>query len=83
MKNRHHVYPKRYRQYGTQTKIVDARKHNAFHQIVEDKDPVNALCYIILHFMPDEMRPLMNEVKKYGEKTLPNYLQTIFYICPT
>jgi len=78
MKNRHHVYPKRYRKYGSQTKIVDAKKHNAFHQIVEDKDPVNALCFIILHFMPDEMRPLMNEVKKYGEKTSPTIYKLFF-----
>jgi len=67
-KNRHHPYPKKYRKLGAETKRVDVREHQAYHQLVGDKDPINALCYIILNFMPDEMRPLMGEVKKYGER---------------
>lgn len=78
-KNRHHPYPKKYRKLGTETKIVDSRKHAAWHIIVQDLDPVNALCYVILNFMPTEFEPLMDEVKRVGERQLsPQF--TIYFL---
>jgi len=76
--NKHHPYSKKHRQFGTETKRVKIDEHRAYHQLVGDKDPINALCYIILNFMPEDMKPLMQEVKKYGEtNNLPGYLSII------
>jgi hypothetical protein len=67
--NKHHPYSKRYRQYGTETKTVLIKEHRAYHELVGDKDPVNALCYIIMNFLPEKMMPLVAEIKeKYGDK---------------
>ena len=66
--NRHHVFSKKYRKYGTETKIVLISEHRAFHEISKNMHPADALCYIIRNFMPTEFAPLLQEVKKYGEE---------------
>ena len=72
--NRHHVYSKRHRQYGTETKTVLISEHQAYHEISKDMHPVDALCYIIRNFLPTEFAPLMKEVKKYGEEKATPHL---------
>ena len=68
----HHVYPKQCRHGRTEKKIVKAREHNAWHQVVGDKDPANALCYVIMNFMPSEYQYLLGIIK--GRKNLPDPL---------
>ena len=54
--NIHHSYPKRIRRQNgnSETKIVIAREHSAWHQIVGSKSPDKALLYIVRNFLPEK-----------------------------
>jgi len=43
MKNRHHVYSKKNRQLGTETKRVDVLEHRCFHTLFRDYHPKDVL----------------------------------------
>ncbi len=55
---RHHAYPRkwRYKNKGTtEIKMVEGKKHRAYHLLCGDMHPIEALKYIVENFLPSNI----------------------------
>lgn len=58
-KQRHHVFPRRWRnkENGThEVKFVEGKKHRLFHQLTGDMSPEQAIKYIAETFLPSNIK---------------------------
>ena len=53
--SRHHCYPRRWRNGNTETKIVTKEEHRAWHTLVGDEHPINALRILANKFLPSDI----------------------------
>jgi len=65
MLSKHHCYPKRFRNGNTETKTVTIAEHRAWHLLVGDEHPINAMRILANKFLPSDMaEEYQKEVKK-------------------
>ncbi len=65
MVQRHHTYPHKWRhkQNGTtEVKMVNGKKHRAWHILVGDMNPRQALQYLAENFLPSNLQISVREL---------------------
>ncbi|MDF1498509.1 MAG: hypothetical protein P1P85_04125 [Patescibacteria group bacterium] len=63
--SRHHTYPKKWRNGNSEIKLVTDKEHRAWHILVGDEHPINAMKILANKFLPSDMeKEYQREVKR-------------------